>query len=89
MILVVRDLHLFTRFCSKNAWSSLLCNTQGISSSPQQALTQRWQAGFLGSFREGEAAVAHMLSEALQKLLQLGDDLCVHGLHEGLEALLS
>ena len=28
-------------------------------------------------------------SEALQKLLQLGDDLGVHRLHEGLEALLS
>lgn len=69
MILVVRDVHLFTQFCSKNAWSSRLCNTRGISSSPQQALTHRRQAGFLGLSPKGEAATGHVLSEALQKLL--------------------
>lgn len=34
-------------------------------------------------------ATGLVLSESLQKLLQLGDNLCVHCLHEGLEALLS
>ena len=90
MILVVRDLHLFTHFGSKNVWSSLLYrHTRGSSSSSQQAGTHQWQAGVLGLFQKGEAATRHSLSEALQKLLQLGDDLRVHGLHEGLEALLS
>ena len=53
--------------------------TRGFSIVPA-GLHTRWQAGLLSHGSH---------SEALQKLLQLGDDFGVHCLHEGLEALLS
>lgn len=38
---------------------------------------------------EGDGGhMAHVLLESLQELLQLGDNLCVHCFHKGLEALL-
>lgn len=88
MVLVMRDLHLLFIFCSKKMCLLLYFHTQVISSS-QQAHTYRWQAGLFGLFQKGEAATCHMLSESLQKLLELGDDLCVHRFHERLEALFS
>lgn len=71
-------------FIVKNVWSTFFIITQ--TSSSQQALTYRWQASHSACFRK-VVATRHVLLESLQKLLQLGDDLCVHCLHEGLEAL--
>lgn len=45
-----------------------------------------WASQFIS---EGDGGhMARVLLESLQKLLQLGDNLCVHCFHKGLEALL-
>lgn len=45
--------------------------------------------GFPGWLPERRQPESPALSEALQELLELGDDLRVHRFHEGLEALLA
>lgn len=75
-------------FVVKNVLSWLLYfHTQGFRRLGRCSHTDG-RLGSLDCFRRG-AATGHVLSEALQKLLELGDDLCVHRLHEGLEGLLS
>lgn len=83
------NLHLFNEFCSKKSVVLASIFSYTVFHRVSAGSSTRRQAGFPG-FRKGEAAKScRVLSETLQKLLELGDDLCVHCLHEGLEALLS
>lgn len=75
MILVVRDLHLFN-FVVKMHGLHFFVIYKGFRHR-------------LSRLSHTDGRLGYVLSETLQKLLQLGDNLCVHRLHEGLEALLS
>lgn len=81
----MQDLHSVTAFCSKKVWSLLLFHTQAFLVSQQAVTDGRWVPWLAA----GGGSQSPGLSEALQELLELGDDLRVHRFHEGLEALLA